>query len=228
MTMRNLLDKSGVDRPPRQRESGWLHTADDAIRDTLRHVVAGLALLFAAAPLAATSVVHRNLGELIALAEAIVVADVVAVADGFDGGLPFTEVELDVREALLGGSTGRYTFRQFGLLEPRPMTHGRTSALVSPPGWPRFVAGERVLLFLYEPASRSGLRTTVGLFQGKFIVEGPWIRNEIDNAGLFDRLELPVVAGPDAQRLARRPGGPLLAEELLDLIRQAVREQWFE
>lgn len=202
--------------------------APHAATRLLQRLPLSVLLLAAASPAAATSVAHRNLGELIALSQSIVVADVASVRDGFDGGLPFTEIDLEVDESIRGGATGRLSFRQFGLLEPRSLPDGRISYLVSPPGWPRFRPGERVLLFLYRPAPESGLRTTVGLFQGKFTVEGRFTRNPLDNAGLFDGLDLPASAGPAAHRLVQRRRGPVPTKDLLDFVRQAVREEWFD
>lgn len=152
----------------------------------------------------AMTVLRQNVEQLVSLSKDIVVGKVVSVVDGIDGGMPFTKVTLHVTEAIKGSSVevpyggGEYSFRQFGLSRPRPGPYGTTNLNVTPQGWPRFAEGEEVLLFLYTPASRTGLRTTVGLDQGKFTIANGHALNGAGNVGLFRDVSL------DARALAPR------------------------
>ena len=182
------------------------------------------------APAEATSMLSRNLVDLIRLSDAILDADVIAVEDGIDAaGVPYTEVTLQVRDALKGEVTGTYTFRQFGLLEPRRMPDGLVNLNVSPDGWPRFTLGERAVVFLYTPAALTGLRTTVGLLQGKFTVEDGWLRNAVDNRGLFHgvRAAEGLLTAGEAKLLATG-SGPVGADAFLGLVRRTVRNRLIE
>ena len=92
------------------------------------------------------SVLPRTIVDLIDLSEYILVGTAVDVHDGLTPNqLPYTEVTLQVDESLKGEVPHTYTFRQFGLLEPRQMPDGRTNLMVSPDGWPRFRSGEKVV-----------------------------------------------------------------------------------
>ena len=155
-------------------------------------VLATLFLLLGALP-AQGQMLPQNLGDLIKHAKYIVVAKVVSVTDGFGAkNWPYTEVTLDVSETLRGSVSGQYSFRQFGLLEPRDMGNGYTNLNVTLDGWPRYADGEEVMLFLYEEAALTGLRTTVGLFQGKFTIVNGQITNGINNQGLFNNVRAPL------------------------------------
>jgi hypothetical protein len=193
-----------------------------------------LALLLAsslgAAPLAqATSMKHRTIVDLIDLSELIVVGEIVAVQDGFEGGVPHTEVTVQVSEALKGNAGGLYTFRQFGLRAPRDLSDGRTYVGVSPDGWPTFETGQEVVLFLYQKASKTGLRTTVGLLQGKFTKTNGRYVNGIENRDLFRHVSAAagLLTAVEEKMLAHKEG-PLPAETFVSLVRKAVRGHWVE
>ncbi len=71
---------------------------------------------------------QQNLTRLITDAEQIVAGKVTRVTDGVtDRGLPYTEITIAVADSARGELRGGkpYTFRQFGLLEPRKMPNGR-------------------------------------------------------------------------------------------------------
>ncbi len=177
----------------------------------------------------ATSLRHSNLGELIGSSELILVGKVEAVTDGFDGRVPYTEIALRISESIKGGESGLYTFRQFGRQQPAPRTGGRVQLGLSPQGWPRFAAGEEVVLFLYKRARITGLRTTVGLFQGKFTVENGRVANSINNARLFDRITVRAERLAQAERaLLTKPSGAISSELFLSFVRKAVTSNWFE
>ncbi len=189
-----------------------------------------LVAVLAAAPTYGTSVLRRSVVDLIELSEDIVVGEVIEVRDGLDlGAVPYTAVTLRVDETLKGGASGTYTFRQFGLLEPRTMPDGTTNLMLSPDGWPRFKASESVVLFLYKPAQATGLRTTVGLMQGKFnIVDGQAV-NAVANQGLFEgvRAAKSVLSAEEEKLLSARRG-PLPAEAFIAFVRNTIQNRRIE
>lgn len=199
----------------------------------LSRVVAACALTLAMAVTAptahATSMLPQNLADLVTHSKDIVVGDVVEVVDGFDGrGVPFTEVTVRVDEALRGERTSTHTFRQFGLVAPRSMPDGSTYVGVSPDGWPTFRAGERVMLFLHEGSLQTGLRTTVGLGQGKFVIRDGRISNGYGNANVFHELDTDRAPLTAAQAKLVESPEAMPAEDFIDLVRTAVRERWVE
>jgi len=188
------------------------------------------AVLVAGGPAGATTVAHRDLVDLIHLSDLILSGRVTAVTDGFDGaGVPYTEVTVAVDEALRGRVGATYTFRQFGLTAPRSLDNGRRYLGVSPDGWPRYHQGEKVVLFLYKKAARTGFRTTVGLFQGKFVERNGELSNAAENEGLFDKLRVKeaLLSAPEAKML-KRTRGPVATDTFLSFVRKAVRGRWIE
>lgn len=186
-------------------------------------------LCLAGGPAGATSVAHQDLVDLIHLSEVILAGRVTSVTDGFQAGVPYTEVTVAVDETFRGQVGATYTFRQFGLLKPRDLGNGLTYVGISPDGWPRFEAGEDVLLFLYKAGSLTGLRTTVGLMQGAFReVDGNY-ENGIGNRGTFSRVKAGsgLLTPAESKLLATRQG-PVPAETLLSVVRKAVHGQWVE
>jgi len=173
-------------------------------------------------------VVHHNLAELTTLAPDIIVGRVTSVSDGTTAAnVPFTEVSVALHRTVKGKLTGTHTFRQFGLLQPRPAADGRTNLMLTPAGWPSYSVDEEVMLFLYHPGRATGLRTTVGLDQGKFTIADGKIVNANDNAGLMDRVSLPATRAARGRAvLADR--GAADAATFIDLVATAVREKWFD
>ena len=149
----------------------------------------GVATAFAllAGPLAdAATLRKQNLTQLITQSDSIIAGKVARVTDGVnEHGMPYTEIAIAVSDAAKGsvrrGST--YTFRQFGLTKPRTMPNGKVLLAVTPEGFPQWSAGERVVAFLYKPASRTGFQTTTGLAQGKLRMMDGRVRNEFNNVG---------------------------------------------
>lgn len=172
---------------------------------------------------------RQNLTDLIQHADLIVHGTVVSVTDGFDNGVPFTEVKVGVKETLRGSADSVYTFRQFGLLAPRRMANGLVNYMVTPVEWATYRPREEVLLFLYKPARMTGLRTTVGLGQGKFTIEAGTIVSQVANRGLFEGVEVETTLLNKADRqMLEAQGGPVSAAAFLSFVRRAVKDQWVE
>jgi hypothetical protein len=203
------------------------------MRNPFRACIFGLLLASflggTSSPAHATSMKHRTIIDLISLSELILVGRVTAVTDGFEGGVPFTEVTVQVDETIKGRAGGVYTFRQFGLRAPRSTPSGRQYVALSPDGWPKFEAGEEVILFLYKKGNMTGLRTTVGLFQGKFEKRNGQFENAIQNVGLFKDVSVdPGLLTPAEKKLLSMKKGSVPAETLISLVRKTVRNRWIE
>jgi hypothetical protein len=189
------------------------------------------ALLLATTGAHATTVSrHLDLVELLAESETILHGRVKAVTDGVDArGIPYTEVTLQVAEALKGQAAGEYTFRQFGLLAPRRMGDGRVNLMVTPSAWSTYAKGEEAIYFLRKPASRTGLRTTAGLAQGQFKISVGGAANSANNAGLFDRVTVDAgLLGESEQRVMATSHGAVNARGFKSLVKQAVAGKWVE
>ena len=203
------------------------------MRSTLPPRLPGLLLacllMLVPASVTATSMIHRSVVELIDLSEIILVGRVTSVTDGFDRGVPYTEITLSVEETVKGQTGETYTFRQFGLLAPRVLDNGLTYLGVSPEGWPQFREGERVVLFLYESGAVTGLRTTVGLLQGKFTQTRGGLRNGIENMGLFHRVSVERgLLTPAEERMIRGDRGAVPTDTFVSFVRKAVQDRWVE
>jgi hypothetical protein len=191
-------------------------------------ILAGLAL--AGTRAMALSLVEQNVVDLLRESDAIAVGTVGKVVDGIDvQGLPYTEVTLKVSESIRGALPETYTFRQFGLMKPRPAPDGKMLMMPAPEGFPRFGSGEQVLLFLYPRAATTGLRTTSGLTQGKFTLGPGFAANGTDNVGLFRNVSLDqrVIQESDKRLLATQ-SGPMNPDSFLSFLRRAVGEHWVE
>jgi hypothetical protein len=174
----------------------------------------------------AKSMKKQDFVELLDHTDSIVVGTVTEKTDGFQGGLPYTEITLQVGQSIKGDHGKTYTFRQFGLIEPRRTGDGRVNLMVTPAGWPTYAEGERVMLFLHEPASETGFQTTAGLTQGKFSIRGSQIANGIGNEALFSGVRISQQLSPEWQELVSQPGGPYKAEAFLEFVRTAVEQDW--
>jgi len=174
----------------------------------------------------AKNIKKQNLVELLTHADSIVVGTVTGKTDGFQDGLPYTEITLKVGQSVKGDHGSTYTFRQFGLIEPKAMGDGRVNLMVTPAGWPTYAKGEQVMLFLHKPASATGFQTTAGLTQGKFTIRGDRIANGIDNADLFDGIRINRPLDRGQQNLVEQHSGAYAAPDFFALVRTAVEEEW--
>ena len=191
-------------------------------------ILAGLAL--GGTRVVASSLVEQNVVDLLRQSDAIVVGKVAKVADGIDDhGIPYTEVTLNVSESIRGALPDVYTFRQFGLMNPRPMPDGKMLMMPAPEGFPRYASGEHVLLFLFPKASQTGLRTTTGLMQGKFTLRPGFAANGTGNVGLFQDVRLdPGLGESSDKRLLATRSGAVNPDAFLSFVRRAVQGRWIE
>jgi hypothetical protein len=217
-----------TDRPP---------TAPLRVRsnpNALRRVCLGAALLasvFAAAPAGATQLLPQNLTKLIAASDVIVSGMVKNVNDGMDNGIPYTEVTISVASSAKKKLAPRseFKFRQFGMLKPRKMANGKFFLGTAPEGFATWRKDEQVIAFMFRPAAKTGLRTTVGLEQGKFTTMGGRTANAQFNRNLFAGVKVSpgVLSAAEAQMLTK-PAGEVDAAALLSLVNRAVAGRWIE
>ena len=177
----------------------------------------------------AATISAPNIVDLVVESEYILRGLVKEVTDGIENGVPFTQVTVQVSEAFRGEVGEEYTFRQFGLTQPRKMENGRIYLGVTPDGWSRYEHGEDVVLFLYKQASITGLRTTAGLGQGKLAVSGGNITSQFGNAGLFEDVAVDnnLLNDRDKRLLATKKG-PVNTESFISFVRRAVKGNWIE
>lgn len=194
-------------------------------------VAAALAVLAGAwlwaPPSQAMNTKPMNISDLVRESNQIVVGRVVAVNQGLaPNRLPYTDVEVKVSESILGAGATTITFRQFGLQSPLPAEGGRKYVgLVA--GMPQYKAGEQVVLFLGKTSS-IGFRTTIGLGQGKFAVRGGNLENDVNNAGLFQNLDLGRRHLDDKEKhLVTTTEGAVGSDTFLSFLRRAVNEKWW-
>ena len=176
----------------------------------------------------AKNIRKQNLVELMTHSDSIVVGTVQSTTDGFQDGLPYTEVTILVAQSIKGNHESTYTFRQFGLKAPKANGSGQVNLMVTPAGWPTYVDGERVMLFLHRPAAETGFQTTAGLTQGKFLIRGDQIANGIGNDELFARVRVSGSLTKTQEDLVNQTGGSYAAQAFIDFIRTIVEENWIE
>jgi hypothetical protein len=200
----------------------------------LRRASLGLALLAGAlgvAPASATQLVPQNLTKLISGADVIVSGTVKNVTDGMDNGVPYTEVTMSVASSAKKKLAPRseFKFRQFGMLKPRKMPNGKFFLGVAPEGFAKWRRDEQVIAFMYKPAAMTGLRTTVGLEQGKFTTMGGRTANAQFNRNLFAGVQVsPGVLNAAEAQMLKKSAGEVDAAALLSLVNRVVAGQWIE
>ena len=168
---------------------------------------------------AATTLRLLNLEELTRKAGDIVVGRCVAVETiGRNAaGVPLARVTIRLERVLKGSSHGTLTFRTPLAVEGEADGAGLQ-------GVPRFRQGEDLILFLY-PAGRSGLRTAVGLGQGKF-TRSPGkdgVEEAVNGFGtrpLFRNLSARAARKLAPFRPARENAGTLRASDLIRAIEE--------
>ena len=170
-----------------------------------------------------------NIVDLIADSETIISGAVKEVTDGFENGIPYTQVTIEVKETLRGQVGEEYTFRQFGLTQPRKMENGKVYIGTTPEGWSKYEAGEDAMFFLYKRASMTGLQTTTGLGQGKVMFKGGNAISQAGNEGLFENVDVNAgLLNDKDKRLLATKRGAVNAEGFKSFVRRAVNGKWIE
>lgn len=175
------------------------------------------------------SKVATSIVDLVGDSEVILRGTVKELTDGIENGVPYTEVKMQVTESIRGKLGKEYTFRQFGLIEPRKMGNGKVNLNVTPADWAKYERGEDVVLFLYKKGAKTGLRTTAGLGQGKVALKGGNAESQFGNVGLFEDLEADQKLMNDRdKRLLATKKGPVNADSFMSFVRRAVQNKWVE
>ena len=170
-----------------------------------------------------------NIVDLIADSETIISGAVKEVTDGFENGIPYTQVTIEVKETLRGQVGEEYTFRQFGLTQPRKMENGKVYIGTTPEGWSKYEVNEDAMFFLYKPASMTGLQTTTGLGQGKVMFKGGNAISQAGNEGLFENVDVNAgLLNDKDKRLLATKRGAVNAEGFKSFVRRAVNGKWIE
>jgi hypothetical protein len=203
-----------------------IRTLDRSLR-ALARAAATLALVAAAAPAHATSVIPMTVVDLIGHSDAIVAGQVVSVVDGFDNrGFPYTEVTIKVSDTIRGKKAETYTFRQFGLDKPRKLADGRTY-LARPIAWPTWRKDESTIVFMYSKARTTGFQTTVGLGQGKMHLANGLAVNGYDNTSLFKGVKANRgLLTAEEQKMFATKEGPVNADTFRKFLHRAVDGNW--
>ncbi|WP_028763605.1 hypothetical protein [Shewanella colwelliana] len=187
------------------------------------------ALMLLGTPVQAAKLKPQNLKQLITESESILSGQVLSVTDGIsEQGVPYTEVTIKVNNAAKGqhDKNSTYTFRQFGLTKPRTNANGNKLLAVSPEGFPRWNANETVIVFMHKAAKLTGLRTTAGMANGKFVIQGSKVSNEFNNFGVFNDIEFAQGLLSESENSMLKATGAVNAADFMSLVGKAVSEQW--
>lgn len=187
------------------------------------------ALVLLGSPAQAAKLKPQNLKQLISESESILSGQVQSVTDGIsDQGIPYTEVTIKVNNAAKGQheKNSTYTFRQFGLTKPQSNANGTKMLAVSPEGFPRWNTNETVIVFMHKAAKLTGLRTTAGMANGKFVVQGGKVSNEFNNFGVFNDIEFAQGLLSESENTMLKTTGAFSATDFMSLVGKAVSEQW--
>ncbi len=199
------------------------------IRKFVAVAALGAAVLTGSAARAMTLTSDANIVELLEQSQDVVVGRVAKVEDGLDErGIPYTEVTLEVTESIRGHLSGATTFRQFGLLKPRPMPDGHRTMMPAPDGFPKSVPGEDVVLMLRPSARWTGFRMPAGVSAGKFNLGPGRVANDSGNRGLFNNVRLEKGLASEREAQMMRAGGPANPDTFLAFLRKAVNGRWVE
>lgn len=198
----------------------------------LRLAATLLAAAAAALPAAAVQLAPANLTRLIGQSDLVVSGKVTNVTDGIDAsGVPYTEVTIAVGSSAKKKLATRsdFKFRQYGLLASRKLPDGRFLVAKAPEGFPTWHKDEQVVAFMNKRAAKTGLRTTVGLAQGKFTSNGGRLVNPQFNHGLFTGVQVDagLLTAAESAMLKGAPG-PVDGATLMSLVNRAVAGKWIE
>ena len=181
-----------------------------------------------------TTLIHRNLKELVVASGRIFIGQCIAVQEGelkFPRGTIFyTEYTFQVSESIKGNVDGVIKFKQYGLAKPRQIDEN-TILYNRPAGMPVYNENEEYMLFLIGD-SRLGLTSPVGLYQGAFSITQDQLGRQIAlngayNRGLFKNMssnELSTLAlTRTEQTLAARTKGPFILNDFVSVVKKFDR-----
>jgi hypothetical protein len=170
-----------------------------------------------------------NVAELARRSTDIVVGTVKDVTPGVTRGFATIEVELAVSQTLRGGAKETLRFRQLASRAPEaaPRSAEGRVYLGLVPGLPSYAKGDRVLLFL-GAEGRLGLRTTVGLEQGRFRLRAGSAENGFSNMGLFHGVTARPGSDASTRSLLETTRGGVREDALVGLVKRALAEGWWE
>lgn len=199
---------------------------------TSRSALLALALALMVLPSAhATKLRKQNLTQLIGQADSIIAGTVKGVSDGIDAkGVPYTEVTISVGISAKGkvAHDQDYTFRQFGLRTAREYPNGHKLLAMTPEAFPSWREGEYIVAFLYRPAARTGLQTTVGLAQGKLTMVNERLSNQFGNVGLFEDVQIDAALLSADEQAMLQSSGAVDMRTFMGLVERAIEGQWIE
>jgi len=181
-------------------------------------------LLFLSFQASALKLLPLNLQEMTNQSQDIVAGVVQSVEDGFDEtGIPYTQVSIKVGNVAKGKNKDAeiYTFRQFGLMKPRKLPSGNIYYGVSPEHFPTWSKDEHVVLFMFKPASKTGLQAPVGLAQGKFNVVNGIVSNNVTTKELFENVELPASLTSAERDVVKHPQN-MSSDDFFSLVEKLV------
>ena len=184
-----------------------------------------------AAPSQASQLVSQNLKQMIEESEVIVTGEVSKITDGIENGIPFTEVTMKVNSSIKRdmAANSSYSFRQYGLQKARKMKDGRYLLATKIEGMATWTVGEKVTTFMNKPTGRFGMRTPVGMAQGKFTYSGGQAANSFDNRGLFKGMTVdPDALDARESAMLAKPAGAVEGDVLINLVKRAIKERWIE
>jgi hypothetical protein len=84
------------------------------------------------------------------------------------------------------------------------------------------------MVFMYKPASATGLQTTVGLLQGKFSIVDGKVVNGVDNLNVFHQVAVDDSRLDPRDRKLMEDPGAMPADAFVGLVRRAVENRWTE
>ena len=131
-----------------------------------------------------------NIVDLVGESEYIIRGFVKEVTDGFENGVPYTQVTIAGQRSPPRTGRRRVHFPPIRPDQTTKMGNGKVYLGVSPDGWSKYAVGENTMLFLYKRASMTGLQTTVGLGQGKVVFQGGNAVSQFGNTGLFENVDV--------------------------------------
>ncbi|NIR51917.1 hypothetical protein GWO43_25420 [candidate division KSB1 bacterium] len=191
-------------------------------------IIGGTHLLYS------TTLLHRNLKELVTIADRVFIGKCISVQGTevqLSGGKIYaTEYTFEVSESLKGSVGDVITFRQYGLSKPKQvgdelMYYGKIPAM------PTYNENEAYMLFLGRD-SKLGLTSPVGLFQGAFSIQqdnyGRQVAvNGIFNRGLFKDMDASEIQGlnltQSEQRFVTKTSGPLFLHDFVSVVKKHVK-----